>query len=232
MNNSDLSIRLGILIASNDITWVEESQPVQWRPAAWKRYWHENGLPCGHVLDELEVEYSSQGTIRRRFILDTYQDRPATELFIAVMAWGSGPDNRGPAKAGGILAQPQATAKIDHAVSVVRQDGAASGYKAYYARNRLENLDVAFVTKLLYFAGYRFPHRPRPVIYDSLVATAAARFPGAPVFPLISDGVTTLSYERYCNWAEHLSEEHQTEPAAIEWSLFTLGAAIREELRK
>src|SRR5580693_869371 len=232
MNNSDLSIRLGILIATNDITWVEESQPVQWRPDAWKRYWHENGLPCSRVLDELEAEHRSQGTIRRKFILDTYQDRPATELFIATMVWGSGPDNRGPAKAGGILAQPQASAKIDHTVRVVRQDGAASGYKAYYARNKLENLDVAFVTKLLYFAGYRFPHRPRPLIYDSLVAAAAARFPGAPLFPLVPDGVTTPSYERYCTWAEYLAEEHKTEPAAIEWSLFALGAAVREELRK
>lgn len=232
MNNSDLPIRLGILIATNDITWVEESQPVRWRPGAWKRYWHENGLPCGRVLDELEAEYSSQGTIRRKFILDTYQDRLATELFIATMAWGSGPDNRGPAKAGGILAQPQASAKIEDTVSVVRQDGAASGYKAYYARNKLENLDVAFVTKLLYFAAYRSPHRPRPLIYDSLAAAAAARFPSAPLFPLITDSVTTSSYQRYCAWAEDLAEENQTEPAVIEWSLFTLGAAIREELRK
>jgi len=180
MNNSGLPIRLGILIATHTATWVEESQPVQWRPDAWRRYWRENGLPCSHVLDELEAEYSSQGTIRRKFILDTYQDRPATELFIAVMAWGSGPDNRGPAKAGGILKQDQASAKIEDTVSVVRQAGAAAGYRAYYARNRLENLDVAFVTKLLYFAGYRSPHRPRPLIYDSLVATAAARFPNAP----------------------------------------------------
>lgn len=232
MNNGDLPIRLGILIATHDITWVEESQPAQWRPDAWKRYWHESKLPYGHVLDELEAEYSSQGTIRRKFIVDTYRDRPATELFIATMAWGSGPDNRGPARAGGILTQPQASAKIEDTVSVVRQDGAAAGYKAYYARNKLENLDVAFVTKLLYFAAYRFPHRPRPLIYDSLVAAAAARFPSAPIFPLIPDGVTTRSYQRYCTWAEDLAADHQTEPAVIEWSLFNLGASIREELRK
>jgi len=231
-NNSDLPIRLGILIATHTATWVEESQPVQWRPDAWSRHWHENGLPCSHVLDELEAEYSSQGTIRRKFIFDTYQDRPATELFIATMAWGSGPDNRGPAKAGGILAQPQASAKIEDTVSVVRRGGAAAGYRAYYARNKIENLDVAFVTKLLYFAGYRSPHRPRPLIYDSLVAAAAARFPSAPLFPLISDSVTTSSYQRYCAWAEGIAEKYQTEPAVIEWSFFTLGAGIREELRK
>jgi hypothetical protein len=210
MNNSDLTIRLGILIATHTVGWVEESQPAQWRPDAWRRYWHDNELPCGHVLDELAAEYSSQGTIRRRFILDTYQDRPATELLIATMAWGTGPDNRGPARTGGILTQPQAGAKIEDTVTVVRQSGAAAGYRAYYARNKIENLDVAFLTKLLYFAGYRFPHRPRPLIYDSLVAGAAARFPGAPLFPLIPDGVTTTSYQRYCAWAEDTAGLYQT----------------------
>jgi len=209
---------------------VTEPQPVEWRPDTWRRYWREKGLPSSHVLDELEAEFTSQGTIRRSFILETYQDRPATELFIATMAWGSGPDNRGPAKTGGILSQPQADAKIDDTVSLVRQGGAAVGYKAYYARNRLENLDVAFVTKLLYFAGYQFPHRPRPLIYDSRVAAAAARFPTAPLLPLIADGVTTSSYRRYCAWAEDTARQHQTEPAAIEWALFALGAEIRTEL--
>ena len=232
MNNIDLPIRLGILIATHTATWVEESQPAQWHPKAWRRYWRENGLPYGPVLNELEAEYSSHGTIRRKFILDTYLDRSATELFIATMAWGTGPDNRGPAKARGILTQPHASTRSDDTVSVARQGGAAAGYRAYYARNKLKNLDVAFITKLLYFAAYRSPHRPRPLIYDGLVAASASRFPGAPLFPLIADGVTATSYQRYCAWAEDLAEKHKTEPAVIEWSLFALGADIREELRK
>jgi hypothetical protein len=230
MNNSDLPIRLGILIATHTATWVQESQPVQWRPDAWKRHWDENKLPCSHVLDELEAEHRSQGTIRRKFILDTYQDRAATELFIATMAWGSGPDNRGPAKADGILAQPQASAKIEATVAAVREEGAAAAYRAYYAQNRLENLGAAFVTKLLYFAGYRSQPRPRPLIYDSLVADAAARIPSAPLLPSSPESLMTSRYQRYCAWAEKMAEEYQTEPAVIEWSLFALGAEIREEL--
>jgi hypothetical protein len=42
-------------------------------------------LPCPHVLDELEAEIRSNDTIRRSFILTTYRDRPATELFIAAL---------------------------------------------------------------------------------------------------------------------------------------------------
>lgn len=231
MNNSDLPIRLGFLIGTHTATWVEESQPVQWRPDAWKCHWAKKGLPCSDVLDELEAEYDSQGTIRRKFILDTYQDRPATELFIATMAWGSGTDNRGPAKAGGILTQPQASAKIEDTVAVVRQQGAAAAYRAHFARNGLENLGVAFVTKLLYFAGYRSQLRPRPLIYDSLVSDAAARIPSAPLFPSSPESLMTPRYQRYCAWAEDIAKEYQTEPAVIEWSLFALGAEIREELR-
>ena len=44
-----------------------------------------HGLPCPHVLDELEAEIRSNDTIRRSFILTTYWDRPATELFIAAL---------------------------------------------------------------------------------------------------------------------------------------------------
>ena len=232
MNNSDLPIRLGTLIATHTANWVTESQPIEWRPDTWKGHWDENGLPYRHVLDELEAEHASQGTIRRKFIFDTYQNRPAAELFIATMVWGSGPDNRGPARTGGILKQPAAVAKIEDTVSVVRRDGGAAGYRAYYARNRLENLDVAFVTKLLYFAGYRSAHRPRPLIYDSRVAAVAARLPSAPLLPLITDGVTTASYQRYCEWAEDVARRHQTEPTVIEWALFALGAEIRTELAR
>lgn len=232
MNNSDLPARLSTLISAHTATWVTQSQQIRWRPDAWRLHWQDNGLPGGHVIDELATEYGSQDTIRRAFILDTYQERPAIELFIAIRAWGSGPDNRGPAKAGRILTELDASAKIEDTVSTVRKNGAADAYRAYFARNKIENLGVAFVTKLLYFAGYRSPHRPRPLIYDSLVAAAAARLPSAPVLPASPASLTTSGYERYCAWAETLAEEHQTEPAAIEWSLFTLGAAIRKELRR
>jgi hypothetical protein len=231
MNNSDLPIRLGFLIGTRTATWVEESQRVRWRPDAWKRHWRENGLPCSHVLDELEAEYNSHGTIQRKFILDTYQSRPATELFIATMAWGTGTDNRGPAKAGGILTQPQASAKIEDTVAIVCQQGAAAAFRAHFARNNLENLGVAFVTKLLYFAGYRSPHRPRPLIYDRLVADAVARIPSAPLLPSSPESLMTPRYQLYCAWAEDIAEEYQTQPAVIEWSLLTLGRLLRKELR-
>jgi hypothetical protein len=51
------------------------------------------------MLDELKEEYAAYDTIRRRSVF-TYRDRDPAEFFIAVMAWGLGLDNRGPAKAG------------------------------------------------------------------------------------------------------------------------------------
>ena len=46
-----------------------------------------------------------------------------------------------------ILAQPDAADKIQATDDTVRQHGAAAGYKAYFSRNRLSQLDAAFDTK-------------------------------------------------------------------------------------
>lgn len=147
------------------------------------------------------------------------------------MAWGLGPDNRGPTKVGKILADPGAAASITAVVTAVRQHGAAAGYKSYYANHRLPQLDVAFITKVLYFAGYKGQIRPRPIIYDSLVATTAVRLPEAPLLPSINDGVSTAAYERYCCWVEETAKAHGTDSSVVEWALFHLGREIRETVR-
>lgn len=235
-DNSELPARLTSLLATHTADWVETQQPVRWSPDAWQSHWHTHPqLPSGHVLGELKAEYEKHGTIRRKFIFDTYTGRPATELFIAVMAWGLGKDNRGPDKAGKILLQASTEKVIDTVVTATRQGGACAGYGTYYTSgNKLKHLDIAFVTKLLYFAGYKFQREQRPLIYDSLVSAAITRLPTAPLLPAIGDPgvkVTTVAYRRYCQWAEDTAAEHGTEPAVVEWALFALGAAIRETLR-
>lgn len=119
-------------------------------------------------------------------------------------------------------------------MDTVRQNGATAAYKAYFSQHKLSQLGVAFVTKLLYFAGYQHHHpgQPRPLIYDSRGATAITRLPSAPLLPSTPDDLTTSKYERYCTWAEAIAEERHTEPVVIEWALFALGGDIRDELRK
>ena len=85
----------------------------------------------------------------------TYVDRAPVELFIAVMAWGLGLDNRGPAKVARILDRARCRRTIKTVVDSVRHDGAAAGYSTYYSGPTLPQLDIAFITKLLYFAGYQ-----------------------------------------------------------------------------
>lgn len=160
-HNRDLSARLASLITSTGIERVTEHQPVRWRHAAWQNHWQAHRLPRSHMLDELKEEYAAYDTIRRSFVF-TYRDRDPVEFFIAVMAWGLGPDSRGPAKVGTILTVPGAAATIKAVVDSVRQDGAAAGYMTYYSGPRLPQLNIAFITRLLYFAGYQEPHRPRP----------------------------------------------------------------------
>jgi len=226
--NRDLQAKLASLITNASIEPVMEQQPVRWRPAAWQA----RKLPHPQVLDELQQEYAAHGTIRRSFVF-TYRDRASVELFIAIMAWGLGPDNRGPAKVGRILELPGAADAIEAVVNSVHQDGAVAGYSMYYSSHKLPHLDVAFITKLLYFAGYQGEGRPRPLIYDDLVATAVVRLPGAPLLPSLGGSVkvTAKAYERYCCWAEKTAADYGTEPTVLEWALFSLGGQIRDELR-
>ncbi|MGH3401326.1 MAG: hypothetical protein ACRDRJ_02235 [Streptosporangiaceae bacterium] len=206
-------------------------QPVSWHPRTWQKRWQEQSLPCPHVLDELREEHASHGTIRRSFVF-SYQDRSPTEFFIAVMAWGLGTDNRGPARAGRILQYPGAEQAIGEVMKAARSGGAAAGYAAYYSGRELPHLGTAFLTKLLHFAAYQQQARPRPLIYDSLVATAAIRLPGAPLLPSTSDGVSTRAYQRYCSWAETTAAALATEPDILEWALFTLGSQLRDALKE
>jgi hypothetical protein len=222
------------LVASHTAEWVTGHQPVDWRLRTWSAFWKVHSLPCSHVLDEVEAEINAHGTIRRSFILATYQDRPAIELFIGAMAWGSGTGGRNLARIRTILLQPGAADKLQATADAVRRDGIRTGYQSYFSQHKLTQLGVAFTTKLLYFAGYQHqrPGKPRPLIYDSRVATAVTRLPVAPLLPSNPDNLTTSNYDRYCTWAEAIAEERQTEPVVIEWALFTLGEDIRDELRK
>ncbi len=222
--NRDLPTRLASLITNASIESVMEQQPVRWRPAAWQDRWRARKLAHPQVLRELQQEYAAHGTIRRSFIFTDHDGAPV-ELFIAVMAWGLGPDNRGPAKVGRILELPNAAEAIEAVVNSVRQDGAVAGYSKYYSGHKLPHLDVAFITKLLYFAGYQGERRPRPLIYDALVATAVVRLPDAPLLPSLGERVKVRSkaYERYCCWAEKTART--TEPSRPSWSgLFSASA--------
>ena len=229
-HNRELSAKLASLISNASVESVMERQPARRRPAAWQDHWRARRLPHPQVLDELQQEYATHGTIRRSFVF-TYHDRTPVELFIAVMAWGLGPDNRGPAKIGKILDLSDAAEAIEAVVKSVRQDGAVAGYSKHYAGDKLPQLDVAFITKLLYYAGYQEERRPRPLIYDNLVATAIVRLPDAPLLPSIGERVRAKAYERYCCWAEKTAADYRTEPTVLEWALFSLGGQIRDELR-
>lgn len=76
-----------------------EQQPIDWRPATWKKQWRAHKLSHSQVLDELQEEYTVHGRIRRSFVF-TYQDRSPIELFIAAMAWAWGQTTGVPPRSG------------------------------------------------------------------------------------------------------------------------------------
>jgi hypothetical protein len=229
-HNHDLSAAFTDLITSTSIATVMEHQPVKWRLEPWQRQWQMNPpLPHPQVLNEIQAEYAAHQRIRRSFVF-SYQHRSPVELFITAMAWGRGTDNRGPAKVRTILTQPNATEAIEAVVNAVRQDGAAAGYSTYFPRYKLQQLNIAFITKVLYFAGYQSQHRPRPLIYDRLVANALIRMPDAPLLPGTWETVSSNAYHQYCCWAEQTAADHGTEPAVVEYALFSLGDQVRKDL--
>jgi hypothetical protein len=229
--NCDLSVTLADLITQTSIDWVMEQQPANWLPDLWQRQWRMNpALPHPEVIGELQVEYAKHGKIRRSFVF-SYQDRSPAELFIAAMAWGSGDDPRGAFKVRSMLTPAYAAEAIEAVVDTVGRGGAAAGYSKYFADCRLPQLNTAFITKLLYFAGYRGEQRPRPLIYDSRVACIAIRLPDAPLLPSTWDRVSAKSYQRYCEWADQVAADHGTEPVVVEWALFHLGGQVRQQFR-
>jgi hypothetical protein len=58
--------------------------------------------------------------------------------------------------------------------------------------------------------------------------------PDAPLLPSVNEQGITVShkaYQQYCCWAEQTAAAHRTDPAVVEWALFTLGQEITDQLR-
>jgi hypothetical protein len=126
----------------------------------------------------------------------------------------------GPARARAILTQPDTAEILQAVVSTVRQAGAGEGYQKYFSRS-LKQLNIAFLTKLLYFAAYQFPgyptkQHPRPLIYDRRVAATITRLPGAPLLPTIGERVSHQAYGQYCSWAEQTAIAHHIQTVVVE----------------
>ena len=87
--------------------------------------------------------------------------------------------------------------------------------------HKIKGLNMAFGTKLLYFAGYTTERRPRPLILDKRVRRALQVVAPGTVPP--KGTVWSSDYLRYLKLAETWADDlvwHQN-PDVVEYGLFT-----------
>jgi hypothetical protein len=218
------------LIRTTLAAWVLNSQPVNFRPATWRRTFAANPAVLA-VVQALDAQQRLNGHIPRDAVLAAAATGPV-QAVAASMVWGYGPDNRGPGRAAAALAGPVAATIGNMAANLNsgNADAVASAFTAMFGRNgkpRLRNCSVAFVTKIMHFMGYNSTVRPRPMIYDARVATALARMPDGPVVGHPdSDKIWSDAYQRYCQWAEDLAVALNSEPCVVEYALFDVGGRL------
>jgi hypothetical protein len=218
--NEDVARLYRETMAATTVDWIVSEQPVPWRPDIWQREWRKDPvLPHSEVIGQLERELAEHGKIRRRFVFDL-ADRDVP-LLIAAIAWGRGEDGRGPWHARKALSwREDPAAVIAEARTAMFTGGIRAAYRAMFSGNksRQPECSTAYVTKILHFMAYESDASPRPLIYDSRVATALARIAGAPARPAPAY-LSSRQYVEYCTWAQSTSSD----PIVAEYALFTVG---------
>jgi hypothetical protein len=201
------------------------SQRVRWQPT---QQWHT--LFAGHTAlwGELRSEVQQHDGIRRSFVHAQAEkaDTQPEALFLVAMAWGYGQSSLGPTRVSAMMKTANFAGNIKEIVRHAQSGGAASGWTSLLLTNRITGLNVAFGTKVLYFAGYTSDCLgPRPLILDRYVRHA-----------LITIGVQISKngrlwrndYLTYLRLAEQWSANpawNET-PDAVELALFLRGKSL------
>lgn len=162
----------------------------------------------------------------------------AREAFLAIMIWGRGRDNRGPALTYKMfeskdfdhtLFDPMASASADDCNPV------ASFAKLFVAgHTRIDHLRVSFGTKVLHAFGHR-DDGLQPLVYDNLVHNALFDMnesepgTGLPNAPSPRQFIHATDYGDYCEWACDRATEWGVAPRDVEYALFTIGLALDKD---
>jgi len=192
-----------------------ESQRVKWVPSRWADAF------AGHeAAYKALIGHSEQaGGIARSFIHAQAAGNPV-DLFLMAMAWGYRPKDYCTTRTERILEQDDAVEKITAIVDATRREGAAAGWAALLGTHRIKGLNMAFGTKLLYFAGYTTEHRPRPLVLDQRVRKSLQTL--APGTVPAKGTVWKADYLRYLELAEEWAAEPSwaQQPDVVEYALF------------
>jgi hypothetical protein len=196
--------------------WDVIDQTSPWRNAG---IWPAALANHPNLLAELQAEVTAHGGIRRVFVHQRALSDPV-ELFLAAMAWGFGTNVRFPLQRQ-MLTPPHASGAIAAIVDATQQGGAIAGWDALLVTNRVPGLEMAFGTKLLYFAGYSVDSPgPRPLILDARVRTSLVSLGTA--MPAPPQQVTRDDYLQYLEDAAQWAGDPRwnESPEVVEYALF------------
>lgn len=185
--------------------------------------WRDVFTDHEELYDDLVEHVRTTGGISRSF-LHQRSLGDAAGLFLLTMAWGYEDVGYGPYRTRQVLALPKSDQSIRRIVEVTQSSGAEAGWNALFGEYRLKGLNLSFGTKLLYFAGYKTGHRPRPLILDDRVRWSLYDLKRGTVPAPGRGTVTKADYLRYCELAEVWASASiwQQDPDVVEYGLFDL----------
>jgi hypothetical protein len=212
-----------------------DGPPIGWKRARWEPVWKGNAhLPGRDVLYEIDREVDRHTTVRPSWLRGLADGDP-TRLLVASTIWGFGNFSKGPRFLGRMLGGQRSDSAIPDVLADIvsaAKSGASEGFSALFdarGRSRMSHLGIAFGTKLLHFAGYDSPARPRPLVFDARVWRATRRVRGCPDLPSPTGYVRSDQYDAYCSWAEQVADAAMNgiELATVEYLLFDYGGRVR-----
>jgi hypothetical protein len=212
------------------------AQSVPWNNEKWVRWlpppnagtvaWH-------NLLAELRGACTGESHAIRRTDVTSFGQTDPHRLFLAAMVWGFGTTGFGAWRTGQMIATPGFSTSLTDIINTVRRDGAEVGFATLTSsgQSRIRRLGPSYGTKLLFFAGDGYPHRPQPVVYDELVARALddiapGHWPPSPLH------LTPRRYAEYCAWVEGTANELGVQPPDIEYALFVHGSTLKRGPRR